>query len=143
MTQSADNINLTTSRHMSTTVIRYNDVIHNAADMQTQSPERNDRQTPESQHNSIVINAIIHDEKNSQTLDVSKQLCRMQSRSRDIVIKNGSREEASWYSVVAEILYIMEQTIFSVLSNQEPVNMVTNAQHNFQRGLLSTMKNGI
>jgi hypothetical protein len=38
------------------------------------------------------------------------------------------------------ILHIMEQTMFSVLSNQEPVTMVTNAQHNFQRGLLSTMK---
>jgi hypothetical protein len=40
------------------------------------------------------------------------------------------------------ILYMMEQTIFTVLSNQEPVTMVTNAQHNFQRGLLSTMKKG-
>ena len=35
MTQSADNINFITSRHMSTTVIRYNDVVHNAADIQT------------------------------------------------------------------------------------------------------------
>ncbi len=39
MTQSADNIVLITSRNMSmsTTAIRYNDVVHNAADMQTQS----------------------------------------------------------------------------------------------------------
>ncbi len=100
MTQSADNIDLTTSRHFSTTVIRYNDVVHKAADMQTQSTERDDKvQANASQHNSVVINDIINDEKNSPTLDVSKQLCRMQSRSRDIVIKNGSREEASWYSV--------------------------------------------
>ena len=31
MTQSADNINFITSRHMSTTVIHYNDVVHYAA----------------------------------------------------------------------------------------------------------------
>jgi hypothetical protein len=40
------------------------------------------------------------------------------------------------------ILNTMEQTIFSVLSNQEPVTMVTNAQQNFHRGLLSTKKKG-
>ena len=89
MTQSADNSNLITSRHMLTIVIRYNDVVHNAADMQTQSAERDDKvQANASQHNSIVINDIINDEKNSPTLDVSKQLCRMQSRSRYIVINN-------------------------------------------------------
>ncbi len=85
---------------MSTTAIRYNDVVHNAADMQTQSTERGDKvQANASQHNSIVINDIINDEKNSPTLDVLKYMCRMQSRSRDIVVNNGSREEASWYSV--------------------------------------------
>ena len=100
MTQSADNINFITSRHMSTTVIHYNDVVHYAADMQTQSTERDDKvQAKASQHNPIVINDIINDEKNSPTLNVSKQLCRIQSRSRDVVTNNGSREEACWYSV--------------------------------------------
>ena len=48
MTQSADNINLITSRHSSTTVIHFNDVVHIAADMQTQSTVREikSRQTP-------------------------------------------------------------------------------------------------
>ena len=36
-----------------------------------------------------------------------------------------------------DILYMMELTISS---NQEPVILSTNAQHNFQRGLLPTMK---
>jgi hypothetical protein len=68
--------------------------------MQTQSTERDDKgQANTSQHNSIVINDIINDEKNSPTLNVSKQLCRIQSRSRDIVIDNGSREETCLYSV--------------------------------------------
>ncbi len=82
MTQSADNINLITSRHLLTQVIHYNDVVHYAADMQTQSTERDDKvQANASQHNSIVINDIMNDEKNSRTLnhDVSKQLCRIQS----------------------------------------------------------------
>ena len=78
MTQSADNINFITSRHMLTTVIRYNDVVHSAADMQTQSTERDAKvHANTSQHNPIVINDIINDEKNSPTLDVSKQMCRM------------------------------------------------------------------
>ena len=34
MTQSADNINFITSRHMSTIMIRYNDVVHYAAALQ-------------------------------------------------------------------------------------------------------------
>ncbi len=71
MTQSADNINFITSRHMSksTTVIHYNDVVHYASDMQTQSTERDNKvQANASQHNSIVINYIINDEKNSRTL---------------------------------------------------------------------------
>ncbi len=37
------------------------------------------------------------------------------------------------------ILYMTELTI---QSNQEPVIMSTNAQHNFLRGLLPTMKKG-
>ncbi len=74
-----------------------------------------------------MINDIINDEKSSPTLNVSKQLCKIQSRSRDIVTNNGPREEAFWYS---------GRRI--VLSNQEPVTMITNlnAQHNFQPGLL-------
>jgi hypothetical protein len=40
------------------------------------------------------------------------------------------------------ILYMKDQMILIVLSNQELVIMVTNAQHNFLRGLLSTMKRG-
>jgi hypothetical protein len=43
MTQPADNINIITSRHMSATVIHFNDVVHIAADMQTQSTERDDK----------------------------------------------------------------------------------------------------
>jgi len=87
MRQPADNINIITSRHMSTTVIHFNDVVHIAADMQTQSTVRDDKvQANASQHNTIVINDTINDEnsKNSPTFDVSKQLCRIQSRSRDI-----------------------------------------------------------
>ena len=100
MTQPADNINLITTRHMSTTVIRYNDVVHNAADMQTQSTVRDDRvQANASQHHTIVINDIINDEKNFPTLHVSKQLCRMQPRSRDFVTYNGYHEEPSWHYV--------------------------------------------
>jgi hypothetical protein len=102
MTQPADNINIITSRHMSTTVIHFNDVVHIAADMQTQSTVRDDKvQANASQHNSIVINDTINDEssKNSPTFDVSKQLCGIQSRSRGIVTYNRFHEEACWYSV--------------------------------------------
>ena len=96
MTQPADNMNLITTRHMSTTVIRYNDVVHYAADMQTQNTVRDDKdQAIASQHNTIVINDIINDEKNSPTLNVSIQLCRMQPRSRDVVTYNGYCEESS------------------------------------------------
>ena len=69
MTQSAANINLITSRHSSTTVIHFNDVVHIAADMQTQSTVRDDKdQANASQHNTIVINNTINDE-NSPTLE--------------------------------------------------------------------------
>jgi hypothetical protein len=37
------------------------------------------------------------------------------------------------------ILHMME---LSILSDQEPVIMSTNEQHNFKRGLLPTMKKG-
>ena len=83
MTQSADNTNLITSRHSSTTVIHFNDVVHIAADMQTQSTVRDDKvKANASQHKTIVINDTINDEnlKNSPTLDVSKQLCRIQTQ---------------------------------------------------------------
>jgi hypothetical protein len=55
MTQSADNITFITSRHMSTTVIRYNDVVHYAADMQTQSTERDDIKSRQTQVNTILL----------------------------------------------------------------------------------------
>ena len=102
MTQSADNINLITSRHSLMTVIHFNDVAHIAADMQTQSTVRDDKvQENAHQHNTIVSNDTINDEnsKNSPTLDVSNQLCRIQPRIRDIVTCNGFHEEAGWYSV--------------------------------------------
>ena len=88
MTQSADNIKLITSRHSLTTVIHFNDVVHIAANMQTQSIVRDDKvQANASQHNTIVINDTTNDEnlKNSPTLDVSKQLCGIHPRLRDIV----------------------------------------------------------
>jgi hypothetical protein len=87
---------------MSTTVIHFNDVVHIAADMQTQSTVRDDKvQANASQHNTIVINDTINDESstNSPTFDVSKQLCGIQSRSRGIVTYNRFHEEACWYSV--------------------------------------------
>ena len=100
MTQPADNINFITTRHTSTTVIRYNDVVHYAADMQTQSTVRDDKvQANASQHNTIVINDLINDEKNLPTLYVSKPLCRMQPRSRDFVTFNGYHEEPSSHFV--------------------------------------------
>ena len=77
MTQPANNINATTTRHMSTTVVHNNGVVHNAADMQTQSTVR--KQSPVSTI-LFVSNYIIHDEKNYPTFDVSKQFCRMQNR---------------------------------------------------------------
>ena len=43
MTQPADNINVNTTRHLSTTVIHYNGVVYYAADMQTQDTERHDK----------------------------------------------------------------------------------------------------
>ena len=99
MTQPADNINLITTRHMSTTVTRYNDVVYYAADMQTQSTVRDDKvQAIASHHNLFVINDIINDENDSLTsFDVSKQFCRMQIRSRNVVTYNGY-EESSWHS---------------------------------------------
>ena len=99
MTQPADNINVITT--MSMTVIQTNDVVNDAADMQTQRTVTDDKvQANASQHNTIVINYTINDEnsKNSPTLDVSKQLCRIQFRSRDIVTYNGFHEEACWDS---------------------------------------------
>ena len=93
MTQPADNINSTTTRHMSTTVIRYNDVVHYAADMQTQRTESNDKgQANICQHNAIVTDDIINDEKKSSS-DVSKHFCRMQMRSRYDVTRHGFNEE--------------------------------------------------
>ena len=81
-------------------VIRYNDVVHYAADMQTQNTVRDDKeQAITSQHNTTVINDIINDEKNSPTLNVSIQLCRMQPRSRDVVTYNGYCEESSSHYV--------------------------------------------
>ena len=43
MTQSPDNINVITSRHMLTTVFHFNDMVHIAADMKTQSNVRDDK----------------------------------------------------------------------------------------------------
>ncbi len=74
MAQPADNINSTTARHMSTTVIRLNDVFHYFTNMQTQSIESNDEDQPITQvskHSIIVTDNIIHDQKNSSS-DVSE-----------------------------------------------------------------------
>ncbi len=43
MTQPADNISSTTTRHISTTVILYNDFVLYAADIQIKSTESNDK----------------------------------------------------------------------------------------------------
>jgi hypothetical protein len=134
MTQPADNINVITT--MSMTVIQTNDVVNDAADMQTQRTVTDDKvQANASQHNTIVINYNINDEnsKNSPTLDVSKQLCRIQSgHVTSLHITDFMKRHVG-------ILYMTELTISS---NQEPVIMSTNAQHNFRRGLLTTMKKG-
>ena len=100
MTQPADNINLITTRHLSKTVVYNNDVVYYAAAMQTQGTVRDDKvQAIASQHNPFVINDIINDENNSLiTLDVSKQSCRIQPRSRNVVTCNGY-EKSSWDSV--------------------------------------------
>jgi hypothetical protein len=42
LTQPADNIDSTTTRRTSSAVIRYNDLVHYAADMKTKSTERDD-----------------------------------------------------------------------------------------------------
>ena len=132
MTQSADNINLITSRHSSTTVIHFNDVVHIAADMQTQSTVRDDKvQANASQHNTIVINDTINDEnsKNSPTLDVSKQLCGIQPRLRDIVTCNGFHEEACWYSVHDGTYYFVQPRTCNYVNQcaaQFPEGIITN-----------------
>ena len=132
MTQSADNINLITSRHQSTTVIHFNDVVHIAADMQTQSTVRDDKvQANASQHNTIVINDTINDEnsKNSPTLDVSKQLCGIQPRLRDIVTCNGFHEEACWYSVHDGAYYFVQPRTCNYVNQcaaQFPEGIITN-----------------
>ena len=75
MTQPADNINVITTRHMSTTVIHNNGVVHNAVDMQTQSTERDDINPANvSQHNPFVYNDIINGEKILPAFD---QSCRI------------------------------------------------------------------
>ena len=77
MTQPADNIILITTRHMSKTVIPNNDVVHYAADMQTQSTTRNDKdQAIANQHNTIVIKEIINGEERASASDASKHFCR-------------------------------------------------------------------
>jgi hypothetical protein len=43
MTQPADSIHLITPRHMSTTAIHFNDMVHLAVDMQTKNRERDDK----------------------------------------------------------------------------------------------------
>ena len=99
MTQPANNSNATTTRHMSTTVVHNNGVVHSAADMQTQSTVRYDKdQANASQHNPFVINDIINDEKNFPAFGVSKQFCKMQPRSRNVVINNRHHEESQWHS---------------------------------------------
>jgi hypothetical protein len=133
MTQPADNINLITTRHLSTTVVHINDVVHNAADMQTQSTVRDKKdQTNVSQQNPFVNKDIINDEKNSPAFSVSKQICiEMQLRSRNVVTNNGRHEGSQWHSA---------QSIYTVSSAQAPVIMTTNTQHSFRGGLLSSMK---
>ena len=95
MTQPADNINLVTTRHLSKTMNRTNDVIIYAADMQTQNNVSNDKdEAITSQFKHCVINDIINDIINDENqYDVSKQIFRMQSGSRDFVTNNGCREE--------------------------------------------------
>ena len=132
MTQPADNINSTNTRHMFTTVIRYNDVVHYAADMQTQLTESNEDPAIIGQHNAIVTDDIINDEKNSSS-GVSKHFYKMKKRSRYDVTHNGFHEQFS-------ILYVRKQSIIPVSSVQAHVIMVAKKQHNFRRGLLSTMK---
>ncbi len=58
---------------MSTMVIYYIDVVHCAADMQTQVTESNDKdKVIIIQHKTILFDGIIKDEKNSSTFGVSK-----------------------------------------------------------------------
>jgi hypothetical protein len=106
MTQPADKINQTTVRYMSKTVIRYNNVVHFAADMQAQRTESNDKD-PEiiSQHNTIMTDDIINDEKNSSS-DVSKHFCRTQMRSCYDVTHNGFHEESIQHFVCEEAVDI-------------------------------------
>ena len=136
MTQSADNINKITSRHLSTTVIHFTYVVHIAADMQTQSTVRDDKVLANaSQHNTIVINYTINDEnsKNSPTLDVSKQLCRIQSRSRDIVTYNGFHEEACWDSVHDGTYYFVQP---------RTCNYVNQCAAQFPEGIINNYEEG-
>ena len=84
MTQPADNINVNTTRHLSTTVIHYNVVVYYAADMQTQDTERQDKsQAFTSQQNTVAANDTINDDTKPRTFDVSNQSYRMPSGSRD------------------------------------------------------------
>ena len=63
MTQPADNINMNTTRHLSTTVIHYNGVVYYAADMQTHDTERHDKsQAFTSQQNTIAANDTINED---------------------------------------------------------------------------------
>ena len=106
MTQPADNINSTTTRHMSMTVICYNDVVHYAADMQTQSTESDNKdQAIISKQNITVIDDIINDEKNSSS-GVSKHFCKRQMRSRYDVTHNGFHEESIQHFVCEEAVDI-------------------------------------
>ena len=69
MTQPADNINVNTTRHLSTTVIHYNVVVYYAADMQTQDTERQDKsQAFTSQQNTVAANDTINDDTNLEHL---------------------------------------------------------------------------
>ena len=79
---------------MSKTVIPNNDVVHYAADMQTQSTTRNDKdQAIANQHNTFVIKEIINGEERASASDASKHFCRqLRIRSRDVTC-NGYSEE--------------------------------------------------
>jgi hypothetical protein len=83
MTQPADNINVNTTRPLSTTVIDFNDVVYYAADMQIQVTERHDKyQAFTSQQNTVAANYTINDDTKPQTFDVSNQSYRIPSGNR-------------------------------------------------------------
>jgi len=103
MTQPADNIILITTRQMSKTVISNNDVVYYAADMQTQSTARDDKdQDFANQHNTIVIGETIYGEGKSSAYDTSKHFCRLQLRSRDDTCKYCEESLPSQYAAECE-----------------------------------------